>query len=327
MAKQDIEALLLEIRQLRDGPSTPEARRRFQQILSRGPSLAVARVASIIAASGQRDLEKHLVPAFDRFCQNPLKSDKGCQGKQAIARALLELESAQGGLFMTGVRHIQMEPAFGKPVDTAAGLRGLCAMGLITMSHPAAFDEAADLLADRDPEAREGAARALGHSGDDRAASVLRLKIRAGDEEERVLDACYRALFSVSWSSGVDLAARQLESPDDEVACRAAFALGESRRLEAIEPLQNAFVTSRSRQVRAAAAGSVAWIPGDEAFNWLVERVRSEPGPVARELLTAVATQLVDEGRRSELVRIARRREDADLTSALVAFEDREHVP
>ena len=48
----------------------------------------------------------------------------------AIARALFALDYDGEGLYLAGMRHVQMEPGWGGSSDTAVELRGMCAMGL-----------------------------------------------------------------------------------------------------------------------------------------------------------------------------------------------------
>ncbi|MDX2239271.1 MAG: hypothetical protein NW224_01195 [Leptolyngbyaceae cyanobacterium bins.302] len=105
-----------------------------------------------------------LVSACDRFLVNAKESDPGCRAKQAISEALYRLQYSDKAPFLKGIRHVQAEPVWGGKVDTAPTLRGTCALGLVRMNYPLVMVELRDLLADPEPEARIGAARAIAYA-------------------------------------------------------------------------------------------------------------------------------------------------------------------
>ena len=61
-----------------------------------------------------------LETAFDTFLVDPLKNDKLCRAKLAIVQTLDKLEHRKRDIFEKAARHVQLEPAFGGKVDTAA---------------------------------------------------------------------------------------------------------------------------------------------------------------------------------------------------------------
>jgi hypothetical protein len=77
-----------------------------------------------------------LVDAFRRLLPGGSKHDPGCVAKLAIVKALVELDDAAAEVFFAGTRYVQMEASWGPPVDTAAEMRGICAIGLARMGHP-----------------------------------------------------------------------------------------------------------------------------------------------------------------------------------------------
>ena len=92
----------------------------------------VAAKAAAIAAERQfHSLEPDLLAAFDRFMKDPAKSDPQCWAKNAIAKALKDFSYADPSIFFRGVAHVQLEPVWGGRQDTAATLRGICALALI----------------------------------------------------------------------------------------------------------------------------------------------------------------------------------------------------
>ena len=83
------------------------------------------------------------------------------------------------------------------------------------------------LLADPEIAARAGAVRALGESGQSEAMLLLRLKALLGDDEE-IMGECFAALLRLAPAPSLEFVADFLHSSSDEVAERAALALGES---------------------------------------------------------------------------------------------------
>ena len=69
--------------------------------------------------------------AFDRFFDNPVKTDPQCWAKNALSRTLFALEYQEAEVFLRGMRHIQMEPVWGGQSDTAGTLRSTCALALV----------------------------------------------------------------------------------------------------------------------------------------------------------------------------------------------------
>jgi len=76
-----------------------------------------------------QDVIPELVTAFDRLLACGAELDKGCVALSATARALFTVGCDDYELFLKGMRHVHMEPVWGGSVDTAAELRGMCAMG------------------------------------------------------------------------------------------------------------------------------------------------------------------------------------------------------
>src|SRR6185436_2549232 len=104
--------------------------------LAHKSNAVVAKAAKLVADFELHDVQEQLVAAFNRFMKDPVASDRGCSAKTEIVRALESLGVPEAKVFLTGLRHVQMEGSFGPPVDTAAALRAACAMGLVHMNHP-----------------------------------------------------------------------------------------------------------------------------------------------------------------------------------------------
>src|SRR5205823_1584216 len=142
-------------------------------------------------------------------------------------------------VFLIGIHHVQMEPVWGASKDAAAELRGICALGLVRIAHRDSLLHVTDLLTDPEPQARIIAARALAYSGHDSAALPLRVKLRSGDREPEVTSECITALMKLAPQKSIELVAEFLEDPDEMIREAAALALGESRRREAFDILQD----------------------------------------------------------------------------------------
>src|SRR5262245_7333542 len=121
----------------------------------------VGRAARAAREAGLATLAPALAAAFPRFLEDPIRRDPGCVAKTEIVHTLLALDHPAPNVFLPGASHVQREPAFSPPVDTAAELRATSAMALVVTGHPAALTTCVGLLVDPEPAARAGAIRAL----------------------------------------------------------------------------------------------------------------------------------------------------------------------
>src|SRR5437879_7582 len=95
MAKrQSLEQRLAEVRRLRKQSSSPELIQELRKALKDSLNLVVAEAAEIIDENHFTELASDLVAAFDRFLEEPEKTDKQCRAKIAIAEALNQLDFA-----------------------------------------------------------------------------------------------------------------------------------------------------------------------------------------------------------------------------------------
>src|SRR5262249_17630268 len=172
---------------------------------------------------------------------NPSALDKGCTATTEIVGALYVLEHPATDVYLRGIRHVQLEGAFGPPVDNAAQLRGRCAMGLVTTHYADALYEVVALLVDSETEARMGAARALGCAGGEAAVLALRLKILTGDADPEVLGECFSGLVLCDAERSLGFIAQYMDDQDDAVAEAAILALGGSRLPRGSQELKNSF--------------------------------------------------------------------------------------
>jgi HEAT repeat protein len=207
------------------------------KFLSSKINLIVAKAADLAREKEVKSLQPQLTEAFDRFMDRPSETDKGCEAKQAIANALYEMGCDAADLFLTGIRHRQPEGSYGPPVDTAAELRGICALGLVRMAYRDAMNELVDLLTDESHQSRIMAARAIAYAGRDEGALLLRLKILVGDPVEDVVAECLIALGNLSRAKALPFIRKYLDSRSPMIAESAALALGEMRNANALSAL------------------------------------------------------------------------------------------
>src|SRR5262245_60973306 len=131
-----LEDRLAALNDLRRDPNAPEARQELTKCLASKINLLAAKAARIAGDCKVDGFAPQLVDAFARFMIDPVASDRRSEAKLAIVRALDELEYPSHEPFLLGIRHVQMEPSFGPPVDTAIELRAVSAIGLVRTNYP-----------------------------------------------------------------------------------------------------------------------------------------------------------------------------------------------
>jgi len=107
----------------------------------------VGKAASLAEERLLQERIPDLLAAYARFLQDPVKRDPNCIAKKAIARALVTLECRDTSFYLEGIRYVQLEPVWGGTVDTAADVRGACAMGLVSSGYARAVQELRDFAA------------------------------------------------------------------------------------------------------------------------------------------------------------------------------------
>lgn len=303
---------------LRENPTTPAALVELRGYLANKSNLVVAKAAKIVAEFELNSFEPQLVEAFRRFMNNPAVTDKGCAAKTEIVRALEALGAAEAEVFLTGIRHVQMEGSFGPPVDTAPTLRAASAMGLVHMNHPNAILDIVTLLTDREDDARVGAVRALAASGQPATVPLLRFKVMAGDASADVIAESFFALLEVAPETSLDFVAAYLDSGGAAIAEAAAIALGQSRQPEAIAALKHKWPGAHETQRRALLTG-LAVARDDSAFEFLFSVVETAIEKIAAEAITALALYRQDERIRSRVESLVEQREGTLLRRTLDA--------
>ena len=285
---QKLEDTLAILRTVRNDISSAAAISTLQAVLKSKFSIAVAQAAKLIGDAEIYDLKPDLVKAFERFMEKPETTDPGCKAKECIAETLYKLEFSDENLFLQGIHHIQLEATWGKRVDTAAGLRGVCALGLVRMNYPNMMVELADLLTDNDPSARINAAKAIAYTGNKEAIPLLRLKARIGDDNPQVLSECFIGLLNLDPEQSLSFVAQFLDSHPEPVCEMAILALGESRLEAAFPIVQTYWEQSHDPSLRSIGLMAIAMLRHDPAIDFLLTLISSGRSEDASNALSAL---------------------------------------
>ena len=275
-------------------PRTPEGLKHFTKALAGKSNIAAAKAARIAGESQWTELTAELAQAFDRFLKRGMELDKGCAALTAIARALYALDYDGADLYLAGMRHVQLEPAYIRPTDTAVELRAVCAMGLVSTNYRYKLRELVDLLVDSEWQARAGAVRAIATAGSEAAALLLRLKAHIGDKEPDVMADCFSGLLAVEGSDAMPLVTSFADGRAKEMREAAILALGESRRAEAVEWLKGKFARTADGETKQAVLLALATSRTEPAIEFVLEVIRTGNEPTSAMAVSAMEVNMGD---------------------------------
>jgi hypothetical protein len=304
------------IRAIRDAPENFDLKRDLVPFLVHKSNHVAAAAAETVGRLEAVALTQHLVDAFLEWMKNPAERDPGCKALTAIAKTLAAMDHPAPQVYLAGIRHVQMEASFGPKVDAAAALRGLCAQGLARMSHPDALLECVTLLADSETAARAGAVRAISETGQPAGVLLLRFKALIGDKDEEVLAECFAGLLRLAPADSLEFVASFLTAQSDEIAERAALALGESRLAAAFSLLQKAWEHTAQVTLRRTLLLAMAMLRQDEAVEFLLTRLVEDGEKSALDALAALSLYGRDDAVRSRIQEILEKRNSMPLRRA-----------
>ena len=270
MAKRRIEEQLEQLSDLRKVPRA-EAAIAIRRALTDRVNLVAAKAANLAAELDIREVIPDLRRAFDRFFDDPVKSDPQCWGKNAIAKALKQLEHREAAPYLRGAAHIQKEPVWGGQQDTAGPLRGICLLALpgcpdIEREH--VLRHLVNGMTEVDPAVRADAARSLAEMQGEDCALLLRLKARCGDEEPAVTGQVLESLLAIERREGLAFVKGFLEA-GDAIAEEAALAIGGSRLEPGVELLLECWKTARGAEFRQAILRALSISRNESAVEFL----------------------------------------------------------
>jgi len=215
---------------------------RVRKALGNENNYLVAKAARIVTDYSLVGLLPEVLSAYQRFFDDPVKTDPQCWAKNALVKALVKLECRDARVFLRGLHHRQEEPVWGGHSDTAGTLRGTCAHALVAcdgLSENELLDILLQPLLDLDKSVRMEAARAIGQVGGHSAALLLKLRVLLRKDDPEVLGACFSALLGmekIDRSATIALVADFLDD-GEEAAAEAAFALAETHESKALAAL------------------------------------------------------------------------------------------
>lgn len=111
MSKGALEKKLEALRALRQ---SGDARAGVIKALGDSSNYVVSKGADLCAELGLRELAPDLVSAFQQLMQAGVKGDPQCWGKTAIAKALADMAWRAPEVFVSGLRHRQLEASVGR---------------------------------------------------------------------------------------------------------------------------------------------------------------------------------------------------------------------
>ena len=269
MAVRDVEAELAKLTGLARAPVL-EAQAGIRKALADRVNVIVAKAARIAGERQMAELIPELLRAFDRLMEKPVERDPQCWGKNAISKALVELEYREPAPFLRGVRHIQMEPVWGGEADTASTLRGTCVLALVAcegLAPERTQRVLVDALADEAPPVRIESIRALAQMD---GGLVLRYKAYAGDKEPNVVGQVFDSLLQIERDEALPFVAQFLKAKNEDVREEAALSMGASRMAGAVPLLRDAWEATREEVLLRAISASRQ----EEAIEFLLKVVR-----------------------------------------------------
>ena len=320
MSKESFDRKLEEVAALRSA-SEDAAIPQLRKALKDRSNLVASKAAAIAGERHFDALTPDLLAAFDRFLRDPTKSDPQCWAKNAIVKALKELEYGDADVFFRGTLHVQLEPVWGGVADTAATLRGTSALALVAASAPA-FDvltRLTEMLNDAETPVRIDAARAIAQLSAREGLLPLRLKALIGDREPEVVGHCFAALLSLAPHDSLSFVARFLESPDHDLRLEAAGALAESHESEAIDLLKAFWEKQSDPAVKRTLLTFLAASPLPAAAGFLLSIIEDASGQTAAHALAALANSRYRTQLQERVAAIVKQKRDPALAKILEA--------
>lgn len=291
MPIRKIEQELDQLNALRSGPPSEAKVLALRKALREPVNLLAAKAATIAAEVAMRELVPDLEKAFERFFRDPVRTDPQCWAKNAISKALKDLDYAESPLFLRGLQHVQMEPVYGGQADSAEALRSTCALALVQcrdISRQEIMQHLIGALTERAATVRADAARALEAMDGPDVELLLRLKASIGDKESAVTGQVLDSLLSVGGERAIPFVAGFLESGDEDVQAQAALSLGVSKLAGAVDVLKEAYAKSRNRRSAEPLLRAISVSRQESALEFLLGIIRNGSEREARDAVRAL---------------------------------------
>lgn len=250
----------------------------LRKALDNRNNFLVAKAADLAREFGLTQLTPEILRAFDRFFENPEKTDPQCWAKNALSRALAAFEHQDSEIFLRGMRHVQLEPVWGGRSDTAGTLRSTCALALVQcrgLSETDLLSHLIDLFGDQDKSVRAEVLRAVTQTGSPSAALILRTKATLAKDEPEVLGFCHSGILAIEGIAAIPWVSQFLRSAD-ETAAEAALAIAATHSAEAFECLKQNLENGPDPWWHSVLLSAIALTRQDAAMEFLLHLVESE---------------------------------------------------
>jgi HEAT repeat protein len=294
MARRDVQGEIECLGRVRD-MAPADASALLRKALGDRVNLVVAKAAQLIGSLGWCELIPDLLRAFDRLLEKGADRDPQCWGKNAIVKALADLDHREAAPFLLGIHCVQMEPVWGRLEDMAQDLRGRSVLALAACTDLPREDilrHIVDVMVDEAQTVRIEALRALECMEGDESALLLRLKARAGDPEPPVIGQAFDSLLKLERERALPFVTEYLRGPALETAEEAALALGISRLPEALRILREAHDSAKA-ELRKAILRALGTSRDEECIAFL--KTVAQDGPPADAAAAREALELIGE--------------------------------
>ncbi len=333
MRKDPLKEALRKVSDLRADGVSEKNLAMLRKMISKDAGMVVAKAAELAAEWNTVELAQNLHDAFYRLSEDGLNDDPQCWGKAAIVKALYDLAWQDTKLFVAGCKTVQLENVYGGKTDAATSVRTAAIQALAQL--PAAdtltvVNTLADLLADESPKVRAEAARACVYCQPLLVSPLLRLKIRSGDAEPRVLGVCFDTLLVINSDSETvqlvqgyatpkplikRLSVRDLSASHDVIQSEAIASLASSSLAEAIHAVTKLYPALSDAQLRRVLLTALGGSSATEAFNFLCQIVKTAPVHEAKWGLEALKSKVYDSESKTMIEQHLAERKDKELLS------------
>ena len=281
-----IEALLA----LREGPVTDTTHAHLRKALRDPSNYLCAKAAALIGELELRALIPELLEVFDHHLAGGSGTDSQCWAKNAIVETLARFGHSDAAVFLRGMAHFQPEPVWGGSQDTAAALRGSCALALAqtAIDDQEALAKLVDLLGDPEKPVRTDAVRSIAQFTCDSVVLLLRIKAIAGDREAEVTGQCFVSLLEIAPQDHLEWVRAFLKG-DDDLSYEAAIALGGCKDPVSVQALTKHFDSAANPGARKVALVGLGTSRHDQAKEFLLAQAESGTASDAAEAIRALA--------------------------------------
>ncbi|MSQ58527.1 MAG: hypothetical protein EXR36_02475 [Betaproteobacteria bacterium] len=213
MSRASLDKKLEALSALRALPVTEAAHAQVRKALRDPSNYVCAKAATLAGELELRALIPDLLEVLDHHLAGGSGTDTQCWAKNAIIETLSRLGHNDATVFLPGMAHFQPEPVWGGSEDTAAALRGSCALALAQTSidDQHALTRLVDFLGDPEKPVRTEAVRAIALFTSEPVPLLLRLK-------------AIRALANSRYRETVEELVREIVTKRGECALANAFA-------------------------------------------------------------------------------------------------------